>query len=162
MQDLGSSPRETEEIVNRVSFEFSRLGSKKLEKKARQTMDTETPLMLLFVCNGTEQASVMTDTKQMLDLALDDIKRNGMLPEEFEGKDIFVFTIHLNVPRVPSSERKPTNNKGYDHYKEHGKKAFHFEVAKDNISFFKYLLLGRMGINMSFWGQTDRQKETWV
>ena len=98
----------------------------------------------------------------MLDLALDDIKRNGMLPEEFEGKDIFVFTIHLNVPHVPSSKRKPTNNKGYDHYKEHRKKAVHFEVAKDNISFFKYLLLGRMGINMSFWGQTDRQEETWV
>ena len=103
----------------------------------------------------------MADTKQMLDLALDDIEQNGMLPKEFECKDIPLFTICLNVPRAPS-ERKPTTNKGYDHYKEHGKKAFHFEVAKDNISFFKYLLLGRMGINMSFWGQTDRQEETWV
>ena len=63
-----------------MSFEFSRLGSKKLEKKARQTMDTETPLMLLFVCNGTEQANGKADTKQMLELALDDIKQNGMLP----------------------------------------------------------------------------------
>ena len=112
---------ETEEIVNRVSFEFSRLGGKKLEQKAHQAMDTETPLMLLFVCNGTEQASVMADTKQMLDLALDDIERNGMLPEEFEGKDIPLFTLRLNVHRVPS-KRKSTTNKGYDHYKDHGRK----------------------------------------
>ena len=101
-------------------------------------MDMETPLMLLFVCNDTEQASVMADTKQMLDLALDDIEQNGMLPKEFECKDIPLFTICLNVPRAPS-ERKPTTNKGYDHYKEHGKKAFHFEVAKEDISFFKFL-----------------------
>ena len=37
---------ETEEIVNRVSFEFSRLGGKELEKKTHQAMDTKTPLML--------------------------------------------------------------------------------------------------------------------
>ena len=32
-----------------------------------------------------------------------------------------------------------TNNKGYDYYKEHRKKAFHFEVAKEDINYFKYL-----------------------
>ena len=75
-------------------------------------METEMPLMLLFVSNGTEQGSVMTDTKQMVDLALDDIEQNRMLPKEFEGKDIPIFTIRLNVPHVPS-ERKPTTTKGY-------------------------------------------------
>ena len=117
-------------------------------------MDTETPLMLLFVCNGTEQASVMTDTKQLLDLALDDIKQNGMLPKEFKGKDIPVFTIHVNMPRVPS-ERKPTTTKGYNHYKEHRKKAFYFEVAKDDISFFEYLLahVHRMHLNVKYFGK---------
>ncbi len=51
-------------------------------------METETPLMLLFVCNGTDQSSVLSDTRQMLDLAYNDIKSNGMMPEEFENKDI--------------------------------------------------------------------------
>ena len=38
----------TEEIVNRVSFKFSCLGGKNLQKKQHQAMETETPLMLLF------------------------------------------------------------------------------------------------------------------
>ena len=53
----------TEEIVNRVSFKFSCLGGKNLQKKQHQAMETETPLMLLFVCNGTDQASIISDTK---------------------------------------------------------------------------------------------------
>ncbi len=36
-------------------------------------------------------------------------------------------------------ETKSNSNKGYDHYKEHGRKAFHFEVAKDDVPFFKFL-----------------------
>ncbi len=85
--------------------------------------------MLLFVCNGTDQASIILDVKQMLDTALDDFKQNGMLPEEYENKDIPHFTLHLNVPRLPA-KTKTTTNKSYDHFKKHGKKAFHIEVGK--------------------------------
>jgi hypothetical protein len=42
---------DTEEIINRVSFEFSCLSGKNLYKKQHQAMETETPLMLLFVYN---------------------------------------------------------------------------------------------------------------
>ena len=117
-------------------------------------MEMEMPLMLLFVCNGTEQASMIVDTKQMLDLALDDIERNGMLLEELEGKDIPFFTLRLNVPCVPS-KRKPTTNKGYGLYKEHWKKAFHFEVAKEDISFFKFLSahVHRMQLDVKYFGK---------
>jgi hypothetical protein len=86
---------DTDEIVNRVSFEFSRLGGKNLQKKQHQAMETETPFMLLFVCNGTDQASIISDTKQILDTALDDIEQHGMLPQEFENKDIPHFTLRL-------------------------------------------------------------------
>ncbi len=61
-----------------------------------------------------------------------------MLPKEFENKDILHFNLRLNVPRLPA-ETKSLNNKGYDLYTEHGKKAFHFEVAKEEINYFKYL-----------------------
>jgi len=43
----------TEDMVNRVSFEFSRVGGKNLFKKQHQAMETETPVMLLFICNGS-------------------------------------------------------------------------------------------------------------
>ncbi len=101
------------------------------------------------MCIGTDQASIILDTKQMLDTALDDIEQIGMLPEEFENRDIPHFTICLNVPCLPT-KTNATRNKGYDHYKEHGKKAFHFEVAKEVISYFKFLLAHahRMKLNL--------------
>jgi hypothetical protein len=101
-------------------------------------METETPIMLLFVCNGTDTASIMSDTKQMLVSAYKDIKENGMMPEEFKKKDIPHFTLQLNVPRLPK-ETKLNSNKGYDHIKEHGKKAFHFDVTKEDTPYFKFL-----------------------
>jgi hypothetical protein len=88
----------TEEIINQVSFEFSCLGGKNLYKKQHQVMETETPLMLLFICKGTDQASIVSDTKQMLDTALDNIEQNRIMPKDFENKDILHFTLHLNVP----------------------------------------------------------------
>jgi hypothetical protein len=129
---------ETDEIVNRVSFEFLRLGGKNLQKKQHQAMETKTPFMLLFVCNGTDQASIISDVKQMLDTALDDIEQNGMLPEEYENKDIPHFTLRLNVPHLPA-ETKTTTNKSYNHFKEHGKKAFHIKVAKEDTNYFRFL-----------------------
>ncbi len=74
----------------------------------------------------------------MLDSAYKDIDKNKMMPEEFENKDIPHFTLRVNLPHLPV-ETKSNSNKGYDHYKEHGKKIFHFKVAKDNVPFFKFL-----------------------
>ncbi len=128
----------TEDMINRVSFQFSRVGGKNLYKKQHQAMETEMPLMLLFVCNGTDHDSTLSDTRQMLDLAYDDIEINGMMPEEFENKDIPEFSLRVNVPRMPSDGKK-TDNKAFDHYKNQGKKAFHFEVAKEDVAYFKYL-----------------------
>ncbi len=110
--------------------------------------------MLLFVCNGMDQASVVSDTKKMLDTVLDDIEQNGMLSKEFENKDILHFTLCLNVPRLPA-ETKLSNNKGYDHYKEHGKKAFHFKVAKEEINYFKYASAHahRMKLDVKYFGK---------
>jgi hypothetical protein len=57
-----------------VSFKFTRLGGAKIYKKQMQAMETETPMMLLFVSNGMEHSSISTDMKQLLDLAYDNIE----------------------------------------------------------------------------------------
>jgi hypothetical protein len=100
---------DTKEMVNQVSFEFSRIGGKNLQKKQHQAMETETPYMLLFVCSSTDQASIISDTKQILDTALDDIEQHGMLPEEFKNRDIPHFTIRLNVPCFPAKTKSSNN-----------------------------------------------------
>jgi hypothetical protein len=124
-------------VNSRASFEFNRLGRKNLYKKQHQAMEIKTPVMLLFVC-GTDQGSIKTNTRQMLETALNDIELNGMVLEEFKNRDIPYFTLKLSAARVPS-ESKQTTNKAYVHAKEHGKKAFHFKVAKSDISYFKFL-----------------------
>jgi hypothetical protein len=144
---------DTEKIINRISFEFSCLSGKNLYKKQNQAMEMETPIMLLFVCNWMDQASIISDTKQMLDTAFDNIEQNGMLPEEFKNKEIPHFTIRLNVP-CPA-ETKLLNNRRYDHYKEQGKKAIHFEVKKEEINYFKYLSAHarRLKLNVMYFGK---------
>jgi hypothetical protein len=79
---------QAEDMVYRVSFEFNRLCRKNLYKKQHQAMETETPVMLLFVCKGTDQGSIKINTRQMLEAALDDIELNGMVPKEFENRYI--------------------------------------------------------------------------
>jgi hypothetical protein len=101
-------------------------------------METKTPIMLLFICDGTDTASIMLGTKQMLDSAYENNEENGMMPEEFENKDIPHFTLQVNDWPLPT-ETKSNSNKGYNHIKEHGKKAFHFEVAKEDTPYFKFL-----------------------
>jgi hypothetical protein len=71
----------TEDMISRVSFEFSRVGGKNLFKKQHQAMETEMLVMLLFVCKGTDHSSILSNTRQTLDLAYDDIESNGMMPE---------------------------------------------------------------------------------
>jgi hypothetical protein len=127
----------TEDFINRVSFEFTHLGEGKIYKKQMQAMETETLMMLLFVSNITEHSSISADLKQLLELAYNDIDTEGMMPEEYKNKDIPVISLKINVPRLP--EKKKHNNKAYYHIQEQGKKAFHFEVAKSNIPFFKFL-----------------------
>jgi hypothetical protein len=75
----------------------------------------------------------------MLELAYKDIEENGMMPEEFKDKEIPHFTLRVNVPCLSADNNKHNTNKGYNHYKVHGKKTFHFKVAKEDVPYFKLL-----------------------
>ena len=101
-------------------------------------METETPMMLLFVCNGTDQAGLMTGIKKILELAHKDNKLNGIMLEEFENQDILAFSTRLNLPRLPG-KKSSQGNKAIDHMREQGKKAFHLEVAKTGTPFLNFL-----------------------
>jgi hypothetical protein len=126
-----------EDMVTQVSFKFLRMGSSKIYKKTNQAMETETPMMLLFVSNGTDSTSIANNITQMLDTAFDHVDREGMMPDEFEHKEIPKLTLILNAPCQPSQTREA--HKAYDQFKEQGKKAFHCKVAKENVPYFCFL-----------------------
>ncbi len=117
-------------------------------------METETPMMLLFVCNGTNQGSVTTDIKQMLEIAHENIAVEGMMPEEYENWDIPVFSLRLNVPCLPE-KKSAQDNRAYDHIREQEKKAFHLVVAKSDIPFFTFLACHayRMKLDIKYFGK---------
>jgi hypothetical protein len=114
------------------------MGGKNIFKKQHQAMEMETPLMLLFVCNGMDQGGILLDIRQMLDLAYNNIEQNRMMPEEFKNKYIPQFTLRLNVPCL-LADTKQNANKTYDHNKEQGKKAYHFKVVKEEVLYFMFL-----------------------
>ncbi len=105
-----------EDMVTQVSFKFLRMGGSKIYKKASQAMETETPMMLLFVSNGTDPTSIVNDITQMLDTAFNHVDQEGMMPEEFEHKENPKFTLKSNAPRLPSQTREA--HKAYDQFKE--------------------------------------------
>ncbi len=121
---------QAEDMVTRLSFEFNRLGRKNLSKKQNQAMETETPVMLPFVCNGTDQGSIKADTRQMLETAFDDIKLNEMVPEEFKNSSV-PHECPLNQSKQPT--RPMTTQRSM------GRKLFYFQVTKSDISCFKFL-----------------------
>jgi hypothetical protein len=142
------------EIINKVSFEFTRLGGSRLSKKAMQAMETETPMMLLFLCNGTDHSSISTDIRQILDLAYKDINTEGMLPEQYKFRDLPKFALRLIVPRLPE-KKSAKDNKSYDHIHKQGKKVLHLEVAKSDLAFFTFLATHahRMGLDTKYFGK---------
>jgi hypothetical protein len=150
----------TKEIINRVSFEFTCLGGTKIYKKQMQAMEMKTPMMLLFVSNGTEHSSIVSDMKQLMELAYDDIETKLMMPEEYKNRDMPVFSLKINAPRLPEKEKN--NNKAYDHFREQGKKAFHFKVAKFDIPFFKFLCnhTHRMKLDTKYFGKFAKLTDT--
>ncbi len=77
-----------EDMATQVSFKFSRHGGSKLYNKQNQAMEMETPMMLLFISNGTNPLSVTSDITQMLETAYDSIETNVMMPEEFDYTEI--------------------------------------------------------------------------
>jgi hypothetical protein len=132
------------------------------DKKQMQAIETETPTMLLFISNRTVHSSIYTDLRQLLELAYDNIESELMMPEEYKNRDMSAFSLKLNGPCLP--EKKKDDNKAYDHFREQGKKAFHFEVAKSDISFFKYLSnhAHRMKLDTRYFGKFAKLTETLV
>ncbi len=126
-----------EDMVMRISFEFSRMGGSKIYKKQNQAMETETPRMLLFISNGTKPKSITNDITQILDTAFNDVDQEGMMPEEFKYREIPKFTLKLNASHLPSQTKE--THKAYDHFKEQGKKAYHCKVAKEDVPYFCFL-----------------------
>ena len=123
-------------------------------------METEMPMMLLFVSNGTDADSIQSDIHQMLETATDKIDMKGMMPEEFDHMEVPMFTLQLNAPRLPSQTKQ--NHKTYDHFKDQGKKVYHCKMAKELVPFSKFLggYAHRLWLEVKYFGKFAKFMET--
>jgi hypothetical protein len=123
-------------------------------------MEMETSMMLLFVNNGTNPQSIASDITQMLETSYNNVEMEGMMLEEFEYKEIPKFTLKLNAPCLPLQTKQ--THKDYNHFKEQGKKAFHCEVAKDQVPFFRFLggLAHHLWQEVKYFGKFAKFTET--
>ena len=98
----------TEDMISCVSFEFSRVGGKNLFKKQHQAMEIETPVMLLFICNGTDHSSILSDTRQTLN-----VKRyliNHLISTMLSGQCfVFLFCQLTEQPHQGDDMNNPTS-----------------------------------------------------
>ena len=133
-----------EELLQAVSFEWKRIGGGSLQVKKHQSLYTETPYMLLFVNNRTEESSIVRDVKMMFGIAREQLREENLLPDEFERDedDEVEFALRVNGPRMPGETRKKKKkgkDDSYDRLNDQGKKVFHLEVAKEDIREFSLL-----------------------
>ena len=82
------------------------------------------------------------------------------MPEEFDHMEVPEFMLRLNAPRLPSQPKQ--NHKTYDHFKDQGKKAYHCEVAKELLPFFKFLrnYAHRLWREVKYFGKFAKFTET--
>ena len=149
-----------EEVLQAVGFEFKRIGGGMLMKKKHQSLNTETPYMLLFVHNKTEESSVCRDLTDIFKMVRDQLREDDLLPEEYdrdENEREIPFAIRVNGPRMPGEQRKKNNkkDKNFDRLNDQGKKVIHFEVAKEDLAEFSFLAEAahRMGLDTEYWGK---------
>jgi hypothetical protein len=90
----------------------------------------------------------------MLDIAYEDINKEGMMPEHYKSWDLQKFALRLNVLHLPE-KKSAKDNKSYDHIREQGEKAFHLEVVKFDLAFFTFLATHphRMGLDAKYFGK---------
>lgn len=149
-----------EELLQAVGFEWKRIGGGDLRPKKHQSIWTETPYMLLFVYNKTEEESIIRDLQAMFKIARDVLREEDLLPSEYErpeGEEVS-FAIRVNGPRIPGMRRdnkKKKKDNDFDRLQDQGKKAFHFEVAKEDIKEFSFIAeqCHRMGLDKEFFGK---------
>ena len=70
------------------------------------------------------------------------------------------FMLRLNAPRLPSQAKQ--THKTYDHFKGQGKKAYHCEVTKELVPFFKFLgnYAHRLRLEVKYFGKFAKFTET--
>ena len=96
-----SSDVDPEVIISRLSHKFGCAGGFYLRKKQIQCKETMTPFIIyfLYTCNDIE--TIRSEMTSLFKEALQGIKDDFMLPDEFESSPLPDINIRRGVPKLP-------------------------------------------------------------
>jgi hypothetical protein len=88
-------------IISRVTHEFGRAGGFYFWKKQLQCEETSTPFVLYFLYTFNDITTIRGELTSLLEEALQGMKDDFTLPDEFEYTSLPDINIRRGVPKLP-------------------------------------------------------------
>ncbi len=133
-----SSDVEPEIIISRMAHEFGRAGGFYFRKKQLQCEETMSPFTIYFLYTFNDIATLRGELTSLLEEALQGMKDNFMLPDEFEYAPLLDINIRLGVPKLPGQPRSSFCD--YSHEMQEARRAHLIECNTKVIPFLHALI----------------------
>jgi hypothetical protein len=114
MTMIFSSDVEPEIIIFRVTHELGRMGGFYFWKKQLQCKETMTPFIIYLLYTFNDIETLWGKLSSLLEEALQGMKGNFTLPEEFEHASLLDINICRGVPKLPGQPGSNFCNYSHD------------------------------------------------
>jgi len=120
-----SSDVEPEIIISHMAHEFGRVGGFYFWKKQLQCKETMTPFIIYFFYTFNDIATLRGELTSLLKEAIQGMKDDLMLPDEFDYSPLPDINIRLGVPKLPG--QPGSNFHDYSHEMQEARRAHPIE-----------------------------------
>ena len=133
----------TRELIEQVSFEWSRFGTY-LGVKELQAISTDTPVLIHNLHNQTARHIIKAEVEKCLKLIQDDIDNDSHIymhsdiPWDYVNSPVMDINIRSNVPTIP--KQKATAISKMPRHLQNCRRITHLEVALEHVERLKFMV----------------------
>jgi hypothetical protein len=132
-----ATDNEPEELVNRISMEWSKAGGRRLSIKNLQSFKSETIIALFNVYTATKKDTLLSELNKILTLALAEIQEDDS--DELLGVfEVPKMDLRLQVPKLPGQDVSHFDKLPYQ--TKNNRKVLHIECDKDDAKNIRRLV----------------------
>jgi hypothetical protein len=147
-------------IISRVTYEFGRAGGFYFWKKQLQCEETMTPFIIYFLYTFNDIATLRGEPTSLLEEALQGMKDNFTLPDEFEYASLPDINIRRGAPKLPG--QPGSNFRDYSCEMQEARRAHLIKRDIKEIPFLRVLIsyIKEMKLAVRIWGGHTHITET--
>ncbi len=155
-----SSDVDPEIIISRVTHEFGRAGGFYFRKKQLQCEETSTPFVIYFLYTFNDIATIRGELTSLLEEALQGLKDDFTLPDEFEYNSLPDINIRRGVPKLPG--QPGSSFRDYSREMQEARRAHLIECDIKEIPFLRVLIsyIKERKLAVRIWGGHTHITET--